>query len=173
VAEDNKVQQSTEQEIANATEFLQGTLNRMGLTATIEVVDTEDNVTLDIKCEDVELLIGRRGQVVDALQHLVGKIVAKDRPGRGKPIIVDAGGYRDKHIERLRALAQRMSQKALESNEPVALSPMTPHDRRIVHMFLAEIQGVSTHSEGEGEDRHIVIEVAPPVAGGAASAAAE
>lgn len=171
MAEDIKVQQSTEQEIANATEFLQGTLNRMGLTATIEVVDTEDNVTLDIKCDDtgeVELLIGRRGQVVDALQHLVGKIVAKDRPGRGKPIIVDAGGYREKHIERLQSLAQRMGQKALESNAPVALSPMTPHDRRIVHMFLAEIQGVSTHSEGEGEDRHIVVE---PVAGGAAAAA--
>jgi spoIIIJ-associated protein len=161
---------TTEQEINTATEFLQGTQNRMGLTATIEVVDTEDNVTLDIQCDDVVLLIGRRGQVVDALQHLVGKIVAKDRPGRGKPIIVDAGGYREKHIERLQQLAQRMGQKAIESNSPVALSPMTPHDRRIVHMFLAEIQGVSTHSEGEGEDRHIVVE---PAAAGAATAAAE
>lgn len=171
MADDIKAnEESMEETIARATEFLKGTLSRMGLEASIEVVDTDDNVTLDIKCDDVELLIGRRGQVVDALQHLVGKIIAKDRPGRGKPIIVDAGGYRDKHIERLQSLAQRMGQKAIDSGEAVSLSPMSPHDRRIVHMFLAEIQGVSTHSEGEGEDRHIVVE---PVAGGAATAAAD
>lgn len=170
MADENAMDESMEQAIANATEFLTGTLSRMGLEASIEVVDTDDNVTLDIQCDDVELLIGRRGQVVDALQHLVGKIVAKDRPGRGKPIIVDAGGYRDKHIERLQALAQRMGDKAIETGAAVKLSPMTAHDRRIVHMFLAEIQGVSTHSEGEGEDRHIVVE---PAAGGAATAAAE
>ena len=109
--------------------------------------------------------------MIDALQHLVNKAVFKERSSdkseKTKPLVVDAGGYRDKQVERLRGIAQKMGEKALETKQIVELQPMSPHDRRIVHMAIAEMPGLSSRSEGEGEDRHILVVPA------AAAAAAE
>ncbi len=141
-----------------ASEFLLGVLERMGISADIDIKDDSDRTTLEIQTKDTETIIGRRGVVMDALQHLVNKVVYRDRTGdRAKPLVVDAGGFRDKQLERLRGLAQKMGAKALETKQIVPLQPMSPHDRRIVHMALAEIAGVSSRSEGEGEDRHILV----------------
>jgi spoIIIJ-associated protein len=162
-----------------ASDFLLGVLERMGISADIDIKDDQDRTVLEIQTADTELVIGRRGVVIDALQHLVNKAVFKERSGdrpergerdakrdgagggergeRGKPLIVDAGGFRDKQLERLRALAQKMATQALETKQIVALQPMSPHDRRIVHMAISEIPGLSTRSEGEGEDRHILV----------------
>ena len=153
----------------NARTLLKGVLERMNISADIEVFEEEDKIILDIQCDNAERIIGRRGQVVDALQHLVGKMVYRDRPGgRGKPIVVDAGGYRLKHIERLESLADRMSRKAIKTQTIVELTPMSAHDRRIIHMALAEVDGVETRSEGEGEDRHVLV---VPVPAGQSAAA--
>jgi spoIIIJ-associated protein len=150
--------ETTEQISKRAQEFLLGVLERMNIEAQISVSEEDDKIVLDIECDDVEQVIGRRGQVVDALQHLVGKAVSKERPGRrGKMVIVDAGGYRAKHIERLEELAERMSDKALSTDNVVALNPMSAHDRRIVHMRIANIAGVTTRSEGSGDRRHVLI----------------
>jgi spoIIIJ-associated protein len=141
-----------------ACDFLMGVLERMGITADIDVSEAGDRIVLDIQTADPEIVIGRKGQVVDALQHLVSKVVYRERAGeRGKPIIVDSGGYRDKHIVRLQALAQRMGEKALASQTIVPLTAMSAHDRRIVHMAIAEMPGLSSRSEGEGDDRHILV----------------
>lgn len=153
-----------------ASEFLLGVLERMGIAADIDIKDDKDRTTLEIQTKDSELVIGRRGVVMDALQHLVNKVVYRDRTGdKTKPLVVDAGGFRDKQIERLRSLGQRMAEKALQTKQIVELQPMTAHDRRIVHMAIAEIPGLTTRSEGEGEDRHILIvpgpAAAPPAAG--------
>ncbi len=146
----------------SASKFLKGILKRMEIDADIEIAEEGDKIILDIQCESVERIIGRRGQVIDALQHLVGKAVYRQRSGsRGKPIVVDAGGYRLKQIERLEALAERMSKKAIKTQSIVELNPMTPHDRRIVHMALADVEGVTTRSEGEGEDRHVLVVPVP------------
>jgi spoIIIJ-associated protein len=156
-----------------ASDFLLGVLERMGVSADIDVREEADKVVLDIQTKDAELIIGRRGVVIDALQHLVNKVVYRDRNSergerserggerergeRGKPLVIDAGGFRDKQVDRLRTLAQRMAERALSTREIVELQPMTPHDRRIVHMAIAEITGLSSRSEGEGEDRHILL----------------
>jgi spoIIIJ-associated protein len=155
-----------------ASDFLLGVLERMGVSADIDVREEVDKVVLDIQTKDAELIIGRRGVVIDALQHLVNKVVYRDRTSergergergerdrgeRGKPLVIDAGGFRDKQTDRLRQLAQRMAERALTNNEIVELQPMTPHDRRIVHMAIAEMQGLSSRSEGEGDDRHILL----------------
>jgi len=141
-----------------ASEFLLGVLERMGISADIDIKDDKDRTTLEIQTKDTELVIGRRGVVMDALQHLVNKVVYRDkRDEKTKPLVVDAGGFRDKQVERLRALGQRMAEKALQTKQIVELQPMTAHDRRIVHMAISEIAGLSTRSEGEGEDRHILI----------------
>ncbi len=176
-----------------ASDFLLGLLERMGVSADIDINENADRTVLEIQTKDTELVIGRRGVVLDALQHLVNKAVFHDRGDRGdrgnreadrnngekadrgdkgKPLIVDAGGFRDKQVERLRSLAQRMSEKALQTKQIVPLQPMTPHDRRIVHMALAEIAGVTSRSEGEGEDRHILV-VPDGATGTAAPAPAE
>ena len=153
-----------------ASEFLLGVLERMGITADIDIKDDTDKTVLEIQTSDTELVIGRRGVVMDALQQLVNKVVYRDRTGeRSKPLVVDAGGFRDKQVERLRALAQRMGEKALQTKQIVELQPMSPHDRRIVHMAIAEMPGLSSRSEGEGDDRHILVvpaaqDAAPPPA---------
>ena len=158
--------ETTEEISKRAEEFLHGVLERMNIQADISVSEEDEKIVLDIDCDDIEQIIGRRGQVVDALHHLVGKVVSRERPGRrGKMIVVDAGGYRAKHIERLEQLAERMSEKALTSDNVVALNPMSAHDRRIVHMRIADIAGVTTRSEGSGDRRHVLI-----VLDGAASA---
>ena len=150
--------------VETARSFLAGVLERMKIDAEIDVLEEDDKVILDIKCDDVDRVIGRRGQVVDAFQHLVGKVAYRDRgPGvRGRPIVVDAGDYRHKHIERLEQLAERMGTKAIRSQSVVELDPMNPHDRRIVHLALAEVEGVTTRSEGEGEDRRVLVVPDPP-----------
>src|SRR3982751_937929 len=98
-----------------ASEFLLGVLERMGITADIDIKDDKDRTVLEIQTSDTEMVIGRRGVVIDALQHLVNKAVYKERgprdeekkerdknDKRGKPLVVDAGGFRDKQVERLR-----------------------------------------------------------------------
>lgn len=142
----------------NARQFLEGILERMEIDADVDISEQDDKIILDIDCDNAERVIGRRGQVIDALQHLVGKISFRDRANnRGKPIVVDADGYRMKQIERLESLADRMAQKALETGTVVELNPMSPHDRRIVHMTLADMEGVTTRSEGEGDERRVLV----------------
>lgn len=157
-----------------AQSFLHGILERMNIRAKVEVLEEEDKIILDIQCSAIERIIGRRGQVIDALQHLVGKSIYRERAGtRGKPIVVDAGGYRDKHIERLELLAERMGKKAIKTQSIIELDPMSAHDRRIVHMALANVEGVTTRSEGEGEERHVLVVPVALADVGAASAIAD
>src|SRR5687767_1597962 len=126
VTEAKAPQQQGEDVAEKACDFLMGVLDRMGITADIDVQDAEDKIVLEIQTEDTELIIGRKGVVVDALQHLVSKVVYRERAGeRGKPIIVDSGGYRDKHVARLQQLAARMGEKALQTQAIVELSPMS------------------------------------------------
>jgi len=143
--------------VAKAKELLDGVLERMGIEAEVSASEQEDRILLDIASEEVDRIIGRRGQTIDALQHVVGKMLSRYRPERGKPVSVDADGYRDRHIEKLESLAQRMGEKAQESGTSVDLNPMNAYDRRIIHMALKDVEGVRTESEGEGQDRHVVV----------------
>lgn len=141
-----------------AKAFLAGILERMDIRAEVSLREDGDRITLDIETEEIERVIGRRGQVVDALQHLVGKHLARQRTEeRQKPVVVDAGGYRQKQIERLEALALRMAERVVDEGMPVELAPMSAHDRRIIHMALAERPDVRTESEGQGDGRHVVV----------------
>jgi spoIIIJ-associated protein len=147
-------------ELGQAQAFLGGLLERMKIPATIKSSEQDDRLLLEIECgndDDLQRVIGRRGQLIDALQHITGKVLVKLRGEKGRILVVDAGGYRQRHIEKLEDLARRTAEKCKESGQPVDLSPMPAHDRRIVHMALAAIGGVSTQSEGEGDLRHIVV----------------
>jgi spoIIIJ-associated protein len=151
---------SSTDEISKAQAFLAGVLDRMRIPAEVKAAEQDDRLVLEIECgseQDLQRIIGRRGQVVDALQHLVGKVLVKLRGDKGRIVVVDAGGYRQRHIERLEELARRTAEKCKASGAAVELTPMPAHDRRIVHMALAAIGGVTTQSEGEGDLRHIVV----------------
>ncbi len=164
--ENNQPVPGTPEELDQAKGFLSDLLQKMQIASTVQGENAADAYVLEVNCEsedDMRKLTGRRGQLMDALQHLVSKSLARARDERGKAVIVDAGGYRKKHIERLEVLAERMAEKCRETGEPVRLNPMSPFDRRIVHMKLADIKDVKTQSDGEGEDRHIVVY---PVAAG-------
>jgi spoIIIJ-associated protein len=156
-----------------ARQILLDIVERMGLRAEVVVHDEEDRYRLEVDCDQPEVLVGKRGQVLDALQHLVGKILFRGRAlGEdgvpGKPIVIDAAGYRERHAEKLRGLAARMADRVEQSGRLVELDPMSAHDRRIIHLALRDRPGVVTRSEGEGEDRHLLI-----VPAEAASAAGE
>lgn len=149
---------STEHLRERATEVLDKLLGFMGLEHEVVSHEDDERITLEVKGPEGGLIIGKKGQTIDSLQYLVNKIVAKGQPERsGKPINVDAEGYRGKRAESLAELARRLAEKAMTTGRPVAADPMSAADRRIIHVTLAEMQGVTTRSEGEGIYRHLVV----------------
>jgi spoIIIJ-associated protein len=145
-----------------AREVLGEILNRMGFAAEVEATENEERIALEIKGPDTSLMIGKKGATLDALQHLVAKVVLRGQePDSHKPIQVDAEGYRARREETLISMAQRLAEKVRASGRSLEVDPMTAADRRIMHMALRDAPGVSTRSEGEGIDRRMIIEPAP------------
>ena len=141
-----------------ATRMLSEMMSHMGIQATAEVVEEDDEqVVVDIRGEELGLLIGKHGQTLAAIQHLLGLMVNKGEEYR-KRVILDAEGYRRRREESLRHLAIASARRAKQSGEAITLDPLLPHERRIVHTALAEDPGVTTRSIGEEPTRRIVIE---------------
>ncbi len=141
-----------------AREVLQAILQRIPVEVEVHASMDGEAIYLDIKGDGSGLLIGKKGQTLDALQYLVNKIVNRTNPPGSKvELIVDSEKYRLRKSESLREMAQRMSQKAKKTLKPVPLSPMPPHERRIVHLILAEDREVYTKSYGEGSLRRIIV----------------
>jgi spoIIIJ-associated protein len=137
-------------------------LNHMGFVAEVEAQENDERISLEIKGPDAGLVIGKKGATLDALQHLVAKVVLRGKdPEGGKPIQVDTEGYRARREETLIAMGQRLAEKVRASGRSLEVDPMTAADRRIIHMALKDVPGVSTRSEGEGMDRRLIIEPAP------------
>lgn len=116
----------------------------------------EEELILDITGEDLAVLIGRHGRTLDAIQFLVSAIVRR-KLGFRYPVIVDIEGYKNRQRERLESIANNAARKAIEQSKRINLQPMTPYERRIIHMKLKENSKVTTESEGVGQHRHIVV----------------
>ena len=117
--------------------------------------DTE-HLTLDIKGEDLGILIGRRGETLSALQYLVNLIVSRRLKGR-VGVVVDVEGYRQRRYESLRLLARRLGEQVKTTGRAVTLEPMPANERRIIHLELKDDPDLTTESMGQGEERKIVI----------------
>ena len=147
-----------EQTIAErAREFVAESTRLMGLDT--EVVVTEivpGEVSLEIRGEGLGLLIGRHGATLDALQMLAG-VVANSGYQAGARIIVDAENYRERRREMLRKMALQQAEKAKETQQEVVIPDLKAFERRIVHLALVDDPEIETYSEGEGDDRCIVI----------------
>src|SRR3954453_5214225 len=139
-----------------AAKVLRELLDYMGIDAEVSAFDDGERIILDAHGAESGLVIGKKGATLDALQYLVNRIVSK-RPNEGPLVVVDAEGYRGRREDALVDLAQRLADKVVKSGRPVPVEPMSAHDRRIVHMALAEHEGVTTESEGEGLFRRVVI----------------
>jgi spoIIIJ-associated protein len=113
-------------------------------------------LTADVHGNDLGLFIGRRGQTIDAVQHLAQRIVF---PGGPSPVrvVVDANGYRERRAAMLRADADEAADEAISTGQPVELAPLPPFERRLVHEYMRERGDVETHSEGEEPERFLVI----------------
>lgn len=137
-------------------EVLGELLAQMGVNVKLDAHEDDESVTLDVTGADAGLLVGKKGKTLDALQYLVNRMVRR-RVGPHKLIVIDSDGYRERRDEALIELASRLSEKARGERKIVALNPMSPRDRRIIHVALRDEPGVFTRSEGEGDDRHLVI----------------
>ena len=140
-----------------AVEYLTDVLHALKLeNFTITPVKRDGNVVLDISGEKLGVVIGKRGETLDAIQYLT--ILASNRTEESYcRISIDCNGYRDKRRETLESLAKRTSSKVIKQGRKIALEPMNPYERRIIHSCVAEIEGVSSHSTGTEPYRKVVI----------------
>ncbi len=140
-----------------AYEFIENLIKNMNLDASVEITEKdEEGVTIAINGDNLGILIGRRGDVLDSLQYLA-TLAANIEKSSFYRVTVDVQGYREKRAETLRGVARRMSEKVLKYKRSFALEPMNAYERRIIHSECQNIAGVTTRSIGEGADRKIVI----------------
>ena len=137
--------------------FLEELTKLMGVDVTIDMgTDAEGNVYGYINGDTLGILIGRRGETLDAVQYLTSLKVNRGREGYTR-VTLDTENYRAKREDTLIRLANRMANRALRTGRKVSLEPMNPYERRIIHYALQQTEGVTTHSEGEEPNRHVVI----------------
>ena len=150
----------TNDPVEKAESFLNTLLTSMNIKGSA-VVEKKDKCLsveiIDISSWDMGIVIGKRGNTLDAIQYLLSLVVNKNRDEYIK-VIVDAKGYRGRREKTLIRLANRMAGKAKYSNRPVKLEPMNPYERRIIHSALQNVEGITTYSEGEEPYRRVVIQ---------------
>lgn len=140
----------------SALEVLGELIERMHFDIELSIREDSERIVLDVSGEETGRVIGKKGQTLDALQFLVNKIVNRFPEGR-RHVIVDSGDYRQRHDEGLMSMAERQAARAVKRGTIVTLEPMSPRDRRVIHLSLAKFPGIRTRSNGEGFGRRIQI----------------
>ena len=139
-------------------EVVRAAVDGLGLEATVVVEDGEENgLIARIEGDGLDPIIGRDGEVLDAVQVLAAQAVRRQPGGQRRGVLVDAGDYRARRAELLTRLAHKAADEAVEFGEEIELEPMSALDRRTVHMALADRTDVETRSEGEDPRRRIVV----------------
>ena len=138
--------------------FLKDVFEAMNMTVVIDVKydEVEKNMDVDLSGDDMGVLIGKRGQTLDSLQYLVSLVVNKDSEEYIR-VKVDTEDYRNRRKATLENLAKNIAYKVKRTRRPVALEPMNPFERRVIHSALQNDKFVTTHSEGEEPYRHVVV----------------
>jgi spoIIIJ-associated protein len=139
-----------------AEEFIKNVLKNMKLEATTTTVVESDGATITVAGENMGLLIGRHGEVLDSIQYLATLAANKGLKNYYR-ITVDIEGYREKRREALKQLARRVAEKAVKYDRSFALEPMSAYERRIIHTEVQTIKGVSTYSVGTDAEHKVII----------------
>lgn len=141
-------------------EFLEDLIDNMGVSGKVTVDEQEDKVLkAQIKGLNMGVLIGRRGQTLDAIQYITGLVVNKKYRDEYYRVIVDTENYRKKRERTLIQLAKNVAQKAIRMGRDIALEPMNPYERRIIHSALQDDARVTTYSQGEDPYRKVIISI--------------
>jgi spoIIIJ-associated protein len=138
-------------------ELVQRIVDGIGVSARIDIEESDDTIVAVCTGADLGMLIGRHGQTIDSIQYVANAVMFRRHQDERKEVVVDAAGYRARRRASLEALAVRSAERALSNGEPVELEPMTAVERKVVHIRLKEFDGVETTSEGTEPNRFIVI----------------
>ena len=141
-----------------AIETLQGILEHfnVGEVTIDEYEGDEGELILDITGDDLAVLIGRYGRTLDSLQFIVSAINYR-KLGFRYPVVIDVEGYKSRQREKIESIAHSTARRAVSQGRSISMRPMTPYERRLVHIALKDDPKVETDSEGEGSDRHVVV----------------
>lgn len=139
------------------SEILENILSLLGLEGSFEVEEKDEGVFVSIDTADPGILIGRQGETLSSLQHLLNLAAGRHFGEESKRVIVDVSAWRKSKEEELAHKARGWAEKVLETKEPMELLPMPSWQRRIVHITIEGTAGVKSESVGEGPDRHLVI----------------
>ena len=142
--------------VERASRLLQEILTQMGMQTDVSSTVNDSEVVLSFEDVTDGLLIGRKGQTLDALEYLVNRIIARNDDNETH-LLLDAAGYRDRRRQNLESLAMRLGERAKRRRRPVTLSPLNPRDRRIIHLVLEDDPLVTTKSLGRGYLRRLSI----------------
>jgi len=137
-------------------EFLNLVFEKMRLTPEVSLKEENGNILVNLTGEDLGILIGRRGETLDSLQFLINLFVNKSSENY-KKVILDIEDYRKKRENTLHSLAEKLSHKVKRTGRKISLEPMSPQERRIIHMALQNNLNINTYSEGEEPFRKVVI----------------
>lgn len=144
-----------------ALDFLTTVVREMEMECTVHLRraregNSVDEINLEIAGRDAGRIIGKKGQVLSALQFVTHRVL--NRPGLDRRhVSVDAEGYKSRRDDSLASMAKRLGKQAVEQGKIITFEPMNPRDRRVVHLALAAFEGVITRSDGEGDDRRVQI----------------
>jgi spoIIIJ-associated protein len=154
-------EQSDSEEIEAPEELLEeiralvsSILDAMGFEARVEIYDAGGFIAADVAPDNTALFIGQKGETIDALQYLVNVSAFRERPFF-KRIVLDAEGYRQRRVEAIQGMAHRTARRAVRERRTVEMPPMNSSERRVVHLFLSDNPGVTTESEGSGDNRRV------------------
>lgn len=136
--------------------FLNELLYRMGVDATLDIKEDDERLEINIEGKDSGIIIGRRGETLDAIQYLTSLVVNKGGTSY-KRVVVDVENYREKRKRTLVSLAKKLAEKAQKERKNITLEPMNPYERRIIHSTLQFEKNIRTYSVGEEPNRKVVI----------------
>ncbi len=155
-AEEPPADDIAEETLEHARTVLEKTVQLIGTEATVTTAKDELGISLVIDGDDSGILIGRRGQTLDALEYVINRVASRDTR-HTTHLVVDSHGYRQRRRDSLEELARRMGERAGERGKTVTMNPMSPRDRRIVHLALRDQPGLETRSSGNGYFRKLLI----------------
>jgi spoIIIJ-associated protein len=141
--------------------FVRSLVGKMQMNAEVNLAPNDgegspDEIRIEIEGPDAGRIIGKKGNVLDAIQYLTARVVLKPGDPR-RHVIVDAEGYRARHEDQLSQMARRLAQRVAAEGKVITFDPMSPRERRIVHMALRDVKGVRTESMGEEPQRRVQI----------------
>ncbi len=145
--------------IYEAKAFLRDVLDAMGIKAEIRIKEEQDVISINLTGPNMGLIIGYRGETLDALQYLISLVINKGHDIEYKRVILDTESYREKRQETLRRLAEKTAYRVKKNGKSFKLEPMNPYERRIIHSALQNNPFVKTYSEGEEPYRRVVVDL--------------